>query len=285
MKKLSIVILALFGVFLLSSTVFAWDDLIRCESGATIAEPGTMAGNIGIRYGSSSDMYDKDSEKQELADTGTEIRIPLWADYVVMNNLKAFAIVPIVSMNKYLSVDGKDNTGIGDIWLGAKYAVMPEGLLTVRGALDLPVGSDEKGLGNAGGFGIDIAALTSKKMDKIGLSGGLGVRWNAEGPEKALITKFQPGIGFYLNGMASYAVTEQIPAWLNLTYFNQGDGKSDGNDAKDTTVNWLEIAVGAGYKISDQLHAIGEIEYKVTGTNTQADFGISVVLGYRLPMK
>ena len=50
-------------------------------------------------------------------------------------------------------------------------------------------------------------------------------------------------------------------------------------------MNWLELAVGEGYKISDQLNALAELEYKAMGTNTQADFGISVVLGYRLPMK
>jgi hypothetical protein len=281
MKRLSIIFLVTLGIFLFASTVFAWDDLIRLEPGNVIVEQGTLAGNIALRYDSASNMFDQDGEKQELEDTGTELRIPIWADYVIMNNLKAFAIVPIVSQNKYLTPDGKDNSGIGDIWLGAKYAIMPEGLLTVRGALDIPTGDDEKGLGNAGGFGIDIAALTGKKIDKIGLNGGIGIRYNAEDSD----TKWQPGIGFYINGAASYALTEKIPAWLNLTYFNQGDGKADGNDVKDSTVNWLELAVGAGYLITENMHAGLDLEYKLMGSNTTADFGIAVIFGYKISKK
>ena len=281
MKKLSIVLLVLLGAFLCASTVFAWDDLIRLQGGAKIVEQGTMAGTAVIRYGSAGDMFDQDGEKQELADTGTELRIPLWAHYNIINNLGAFAILPIVSMNKNLTPDGKDNSGIGDIWLGAKYAVMPEGLLTVRGALDIPTGDDEKGLGNAGGFGIDIAALTSKKMDKIGLYGGLGIRYNAEDSD----TKWQPGLGFYFNGLASYAVTEKIPAYLSLTYFNQGDGKFDGNDSKDSTVNWLELSLGTHYPVTANFGAIIDLEYKLMGANTPADFGIFVGVGYKFSKK
>jgi len=281
MKKLSVVLLVLLGAFLCASTVFAWDDLIRLGGGSIVGAPGNMMGAAGIRYGSASDMFDQDGEKQELADTGTELRIPLWAHYNIINNLGAFAILPIVSMNKNLTPDGKDNSGIGDIWLGARYAVMPEGLLTVRGALDIPTGDDEKGLGNAGGFGIDVAALTGKKIDKIGLAGELGIRYNAEDSD----TKWQPGLGFYLNGEASYAVTEKIPAYINMTYLNYGDGKFDGNDAKDTTVNWLELALGASYPVTADIRALLELEYKLMGANTPADYGVGVAVFYHFLKK
>ena len=108
MKKLSIVILALLGVVLCDSSAFCWDDLIRMQPGSVIPEQGTMAGTAYIRYSTAGDIYDQDSEKQELADNGTEIRIPLMADYVIMNNLKAFAILPIVIQNKYMTPDGED---------------------------------------------------------------------------------------------------------------------------------------------------------------------------------
>jgi hypothetical protein len=237
-----------------------------------------MAGTAFIRYSTADDAFDQDGEKQDIGDTGTELRIPLMADYVVINNLKAFAIIPFISQNKYASSDGKDNSGIGDIWLGAKYAVMPEGLLTVRGALDIPTGDDQKVCGNPGGFGIDVAALTSKKMDKILLNGGVGIRYNTEDSD----TKWQPGLGIYLTGSAIYMATEKLPVGVNLTYFNQGDGKYDGNDAKKSVVNWLELAVGTHYLFNETILAGIELEYKLTGTNTPADLGIAIGLGYKL---
>ena len=281
LKKLSVFFLVLLSTFLCVSTVFAWDDLIYLQPGYRIAESGTMAGTVFFRYGSASDRLDKDGKKQKLADTGTELRIPIMADYVVINNLKAFAILPIVSQNKNISPDGKDNSGIGDLWLGAKYAVMPEGLFTVRGALDIPTGNDKNGIGNAGGFGIDVAALTGKKIDKISLNGGVGIRYNAEDSD----TKWQPGIGFYLNGGVTYAITEKIPAEISLTYLNYGDGKTGGKDAKDSTVNWLEIVVGTFYGISENFGAGLHLEYKLTGANTPSDFGIGAVVGYSFSKK
>ncbi len=256
----------------ISSTVFAWDDLLFLTSGATIQETGNGWGAVALRYSTAGDMYDADSEKQELADDMTGIRVPIWGNYSIMDNLEAFAILPIVSTD-----NGTDSeSGIGDIWLGAKYVVMPEGCLTIRGALDIPTGDDEKGLGNAGGFGIDIAALTEKKIDKIGLIGQLGIRYNAEDSD----TKWTPGLGIYVHGGAYYAFTEQIPAWIDLTYFNQGDGEFDGNEAKDSTVNWLELNLGTGYVINEALFAGIDLEYTLTGTNTAADLGIFVMIGY-----
>ena len=273
MKKILVFALVLTCMFVfLSSTVFAWDDLIRCTSHAKIGDPGDMSAAAALRFSTAGDMYDADSEKQSLADDVTGIRIPLIGTYNVIENLQAFAILPIVSND-----DGTDSeSGIGDLWVGAKYSVMPEGLLTVRGALDIPTGDDEKGLGNAGGFGIDIAALTEKQMDAIGLSGQLGIRYNAEDGD----TKWKPGLGIYLNGAASYAVTEQIPVWAGLTYFNQGDGEFDGNEVSDSTVNWLELNVGGGVKLNDAMMLGADLDYTLVGTNTDAELGVGVFFSY-----
>jgi len=257
-----------------TSTVFAWDDLIRITHHAKIGDPGNMLAAAALRYSTAGDHYDKDSEKQSLPDDATRIRVPLIGSYNVIENIEAFAILPIVSCD-----DGTNSeSGIGDIWLGAKYAVMPDGCLTVRGALDVPTGDDEKYLGNAGGFGIDIAALTEKQMDKIGLGGQLGIRYNAEDSD----TKLKPGMGIYLNGGASYSVTEQVPAWIGLTYFNQGDAEIDGNEFKDSAVNWVELNLGTGYSFSEDIFAGIDLEYTVIGTNTDAELGICVYFGYHI---
>lgn len=261
--------------FLFTASAIAYDDLIYIDRGSKVGEPGNLFGAGGLRYSNAGDMLDKDGEKQSLADDATGIRVPLWAYYNIMENLRAFAILPIVSND-----DGVDSeSGIGDIWIGAKYAVLSEGLLSIRGALDIPTGDDEKGLGNAGGFGIDIAAQAEKQCklnEKINFSGQLGIRYNGEDSD----TKWNPGLGFYLHGRASYAVTEKIPAWIELAYFNQGDGEADGTEITDSKVNWLEIHIGGAYRISEDMWVAVPIGYTLTGANTLSELSIGVYVGY-----
>ncbi|MFC1650762.1 transporter [Candidatus Latescibacterota bacterium] len=281
MKKAMVLSLTILcTLVLISSTVFAWDDLLYSNFSPGTGTPGN--GSVGpfVRYGLSSEMFDQNGDKQDLGDTGTELRIPIRARYTITNNLRAFAIVPIVSKNKYLTPDGEDNSGIGDIWLGAQYAVMPEGMLTFRGALDIPTGDDEKGLGNAGGFGIDVAAQTSKTIieDKLGINGNVGIRYNAEDSD----TKWQPGLAFYLTGRATYQVTENIPARVVLTYLNYGDGKADGTKMSDSTVNWLELEVITWQTITEGISPWISLNYSLMGTNTPADLGIRVGVSYLL---
>jgi hypothetical protein len=281
MKKAMVFTLALLcTLVLISSTALAWDDLINLDYSPNTGTPGPGWVGTTVRYGSSSDMFDQNGDKQDLGDTGTELRIPVCTWYGIANNLEAFAVVPFVSKNKYLTSDGEDNSGIGDIWLAARYAVMPEGVLTVRGALDIPTGDDEKGLGNAGGMGIDVAAQSRKTIipDKLSINGNVGIRYNAEDSD----TKWQPGLGIYFRGHAHYRVTERIGSRVILTYLNYGDGKADGTKISDSTVNWLELSVGTGYSITESVVPFIQLNYKLMGTNTPADLAIRVGVWYNL---
>ncbi|MFC1607676.1 transporter [Candidatus Latescibacterota bacterium] len=276
MKKVTVLALFVIGVCFLSSSVLAYDDLIYLDRGSKIGDSGTLWGKAGLRYSTAGDMLDKDGEKQSLADDATGINVPLWAHYTIMENLQAFAILPIVSNDN--GVDSE--SGVGDIWLGAKYAVLQEGLLSIRGALDIPTGDDEKGLGNAGGFGIDIAAQAERQCmlnENINFFGQLGIRYNGEDSD----TKWNPGLGFYLNGRATYAVTEKIPAWIALTYFNRGDGEADGTEITDSKVSWLELSVGGAYRFTEDMWIAVPVGYSLTGANTLAELSIGVYVGYQ----
>ena len=271
MKKFSTFLVIM---FLFSASAMAYDDLLSLTHYSSIGEQGSKWGNIGLRYSTAGDMLDKDGEKQSLPNDATGIRIPIWASHTLREKLQVFAILPIVSTD-----DGTNSeSGIGDIWLGAKYAVIPEDCLTIRGALDIPTGDDVKGLGNAGGFGIDIAALTQKQMDKFELQGQLGIRYNGEDSD----TKWKPGIGFYLVGRAEYAFTEKIGGIVGLTYFNQGDGEAGGTELKDSKVNWLEISIGGYYSISEDFWVAPVLDYTLTGSNTLAELSIGVYVGYQI---
>lgn len=273
MRNVMVFTLALVFTFvLLTSAALAWDDLIYFSGGPVVGDPGNARAALGLRYSTAGDRYDADGEKKGLAEDYTSLRVPIWGFYNVIDNLQAFAILPIVSDD-----DGANSeSGIGDIWLGAKYAVMDEGLLTIRGALDIPTGDDKKDLGNPGGFGIDIGAMTSKKMEKLVLRGQLGIRYNGEDGD----TKWKPGIGMYARGDVRYNFTEKFRGVIFLTYFNQGDGEAGGTEQSNSEVNWVDLKIGGTYMITEDLWIHPALIYTLTGTNTSADLSIGIYCGY-----
>ena len=62
---------------------------------------------------------------------------------------------------------------------------------------------------------------------------------------------------------------------------NYTDGKYDGNDVSDSTLNWLELAVGTRIPLTEVISGGIEIDYKLVGTNTPADLGVGVMIGYK----
>lgn len=263
--------LFLLGALTLSTTAMAYDDLITHDT-AAVKAAGAFDVSASLLYTTASKQFDADNESVDLADDATQIRVPLKANYGVMENLSVFAIVPIVSTD-----DGTDSeSGIGDVWLGAKYGILPENLLTVRGALDIPAGDDDKGLGNAGGFGIDVAAMSMYQVEKIGMNGQVGIRWNAEDGD----TKWAPGIGFYLAAEGDYAFTEAFKGIVGLEFKSVADGEADGTEAKDSGDNYLDISLGASYGLAEKMSLRGDVYYTVAGKNTNQDLGILVNFCY-----
>ena len=167
MKKLSLLV-AVISLFAFATTAMAYDDLITDDT-SMVQDQGGICARAGILYLTASDMFDKDGDKQTLKDTqgksvdATQLRIPLKFRYGILEGLEAFAILPIVSVD-----DGTDSeSGIGDIWLGAKWKCRFLEQLTLRGALNLPTADEEKGLGNYDGFGVDIGAMSQYEIGAI----------------------------------------------------------------------------------------------------------------------
>ena len=271
MKKLIVFLLtALF----FSATAIAYDDLITNESSPSTHEQGWLEGLGNIVYLTASDTFDKDSESQPLADDTTNLRIPLRARYCPIEKLETFVLLPIVSMD----AGGESESGIGDIWLGAKYSVLENNLLTLRGALNLGTGDDEKGLGNEGGFGIDIGAIT-QKMFIEGKFGGLaqvGIRWMGEDGD----TKLQPGMGIYATGTLGYIVTEKTWIMGGLELMTFGESNFDGNEVEDSNVMDLDLLIGINRSFMENFGGRISLDYTLTGTNTSADMGVIIVCWY-----
>jgi len=270
MKKVfAFVLMALFVSF----SAMAYDDLVS-NDGPFVAKQGDFMAGVSLVYLTAGDVIDADGEKQELGDDATNFRLPLKATYGVIENLEAFAILPIVS----LGAGGETESGIADIWLGAKYAVMPEGLLTLRGTLNLATGDDDKGLGYTGGFGVDIGAIGQKWImeEKLVARAQLGLRWQGEDSD----TKVQPGIGFYVAGGLGYMVAEKTWVHGGLELLTNGDNKFDGNDVTDSGLTNLDLLIGAGKAFSEKFGLDGSLVFTLMGKNTNADMGLRIGAWY-----
>jgi hypothetical protein len=269
MKKILVIVIALLVTFVFASAVFAYDDLITLETNPGTHEKGHIEGLGNIVYLTASNSYDKDSEKQELADDMTNLRIPLRVRYCPIDKLETFVMLPIVSMD----MGGESESGIGDIWLGAKYSVLSENLLTIRCALNLGTGDDEKGLGNTGGFGIDVGALTEKSFtEKFSGRVQVGIRWMGEDSD----TKLQPGMGVYASGGVGYAVIEKTYISGGLELITYGESKWDGKDVADSNVMELDLLVGATRIIMENFGGYIALDAPLTGTNAPADMGVII---------
>ncbi|MFC1490683.1 transporter [Candidatus Latescibacterota bacterium] len=257
---------------LISSSAFAYDDLL---TGARrgVGMPGSIMLSGQLVYLTASDMLDKDGDSMSLANDTTNIRIPLCASYGIMDNLSGFAILPIVSMD----MGGNSETGIGDIWLGAKYDVL--GMFDVRGALNLGIGDDKKGLGKTGGIGLDIGALGSTTvMDQLMLCGQAGLRWSGEDSD----TKLQPGIGVYATGAVGYMIQEGTNVSGELELMTYGDSSFDGNDVTDSAMLNMDLNLSIMQSLSDNLKLSGTVIYTIMGENSLANMGVLIRCGYSL---
>lgn len=272
MKKLFLLgAVALMGAFMVSTTAMAYDDLFTNDT-AAVKEAGGLCGSASILYTTASDCFDADGESAEYADNMTQLRIPIRLNYGVMDKLTVFGVIPFAKWD----MGDFGESGIGDMWLGAKYAVMPEGVLTVRGALGLPLGDDDKGLGAVGGFGVDVAAMTAKQVDKIGMNAQVGVRWAAEDGD----SKLAPGIGIYFDAEGDYAFSEAFKGIVGIEFMTRGDSKFDGDSVSDTGDNYIDLNVGACYKLGEKMGLRGDVMYTLAGKNTDKNLGILLRLGY-----
>ena len=263
--------LAITGIFLFSETAMAWDELITNDT-SYIKESGSVTINGQGMWRTASKFYDKDTKAQDLAKDMTYLSIPLRGKYCINDFVQTFAIVQIISTD-----DGDKNySGLGDIWLGAKWAVRPDGLITIRGALDLPIGYDKKGLGKPGGYGLDAGFMTGIKNGPIDLNGQFGLRYNAESAD----TNIEPGTCVYLAGKAGYNLTEQLIGHFAMEFMNWSDRKVDKIVQKNSGINWLELRIGPDYKFNETIFLRLDLTYDIMGKNTPLSKGVIFCVDY-----
>ncbi len=274
-KGIVLAALCTLGALAFSTTALAYDDLYSDDTAVVKAANG-LSGSIGLPFMTASKGLDGDGDSYDLRDfrgskeSVTLLSLPVRIDYGVTDKLTVFGVVPV--FNKW---DFGDNgeSGFGDIWVGAKYAVMPA--LTLRGALDLPTGDDDKNLGYAGGFGFDVAAMSSYQMEQIGLNGQVGIRYNVEDGD----TKYAPGVGIYLDAEGVYSFSQALDGKVGIEFMSFGEGETDGV-SQDDAANFLDLKVGGAYKLSEKANLGVNLYYTLAGKEIYKDMTVMVKLGY-----
>jgi hypothetical protein len=258
-------------VFLFSSTAFAYDHLFTNDM-AVIGDTHSIKTELAFLYTTASKGYDSESESYDLEKDSTRDYGTLKFRFTVIDDLEAFGVLPFEKWDS----GGNGETGVGDIWLGLKLGLLPEGSITLRGALDIPVGDDKKGIGEPGGFGLDGGIMSQILLGEINLNGQVGIRYNVEDSD----TKWKPGIGIYLDGEGAFELSEAVDIQAGLEIMFIGDGKLDGNDAHKTDVNWIELNAGANYMFTEYIGVKGDILYNISGKNTDQYIGLLFRLCY-----
>jgi len=269
-KGIALTALCMVGVLVFSTSAQAYDYFFSYDA-AAVKAAGGLSGSVGFAYVNSSKGWDAGGDSYTYADDLTFMHIPLRVNYGLTDKVTIFGLV--TAFDKWDRGDFGES-GFGDTWLGAKCAVLPA--LTLRGALDIPTGDGKKDLGYMGGFGIDVAAMSSRQIGELGLNGQVGSRWNAEDGN----TKFQPGVGGYIDVEGVYSFTEALEGKAGFEYSVVGDGKSSGTDAKDSGYAYLDLRGGGAYRLNEKLSLGTNLYYTVTGTSAYQGLTLLVNLGY-----
>lgn len=258
------------GIVFFCTGAFAYDDLMTNDSAEKNAA-GEIRESLGLVYLTAEKTFDSDGESADLAKDSSQLRFPLKVSYGIRDRFTLFAVLPYASLDN----DSKTASGMGDLWLGVKYRLLPENLLTLRGTLDLTVDSDDtSGPGNPGGPGIDFAVMSMKPIGGFDCHAQAGLRLNGEDEDK-----FAPGAGFYLEAGGAYPVAEVIRGLAGIQFKSFGDGKIDG--AKTKTGNYsLDISLGAVYLIGGKTSLRGDVLYTLAGKRSPQNIGILIALAH-----
>ena len=265
MKKATIFTVVCMLAF--AGSLMAFDDLINDWGG--VNEARTLNLDAHIVYRTASKAFDKDGDKFDA--DATNIRIPINVRYGITDKISALAILPIVSTK-----NGDSESGIGDAWIGLKCRVLPENLLNARIAVELPLGDDDKGLGNPGGLGFDAGVSHFCVINEsISVAGQAGLRFATEDSD----TKWKPGMMFYLVPAASYRIRDGLSVGANIEFMMGGDAQLDGTDVDDSGFTSIEPWLFVQYQLPNDMWLTGAIGNTVSGKNISNDLDIYFRLG------
>ena len=130
----------------LATSAGAYDILYSNDTAVTY-EAGAFGIGGSFLYFMANSEYDKDGESHDWPDGNeyTGMWFPIDIHYGVLDGFEV-GVTPIFRMDTKTYPDPTpeySGTGIGDTWIWAKYALLPDPMLTTRVGVKLATGNEE----------------------------------------------------------------------------------------------------------------------------------------------
>lgn len=138
-------------------------------SGAWTGPKGASYNKIGLNFFSSDKTYDGNRDSMSSGSTFTDVNLTYYGEYGVADNLTIFGSIPFKSLKSDPdAAAATDNSGIGDVDIGARYNLYNEdwGILSIQGLLKIPEAYDKNDavpLGS-GQYDIEVRLLYGKSL-------------------------------------------------------------------------------------------------------------------------
>jgi hypothetical protein len=224
---------------------------------------------------------------------GVSHRLEIFGAVGIENRIKAHYLEEAGGPNESPFVGSSWSTGFGDIWLGAKYALLGDSRgdgvgLALKGFAKIPTADPDQGLGTGEpSFGADI--LVSKAFDSGEVHGAAGYELNGnpsvpvvERPELAEGTLDGPD---YVANAFRWGVGLNLPASRGVSLQAELGGRIYGDTTVEQT-NTVDLIVGASFWLKPGLfirpayvYALG---YNGRGREVSAGrrSGFNIALGF-----
>ncbi|MGD8895332.1 MAG: OmpA family protein [Acidobacteriota bacterium] len=210
--------------------------------------------------GYSFDNMDRDPKGTDFATHGATFaygvsnRFELFGALGVQSRTKAHYLEELGGPNEYPFPNESFSTGFGDVWLGAKYAILNDYLgdgagLALKGFVKLPTADEAKGLGTGkASFGADL--ILSKTLNYgADLHGVVGYELNGNPDTPTVSPDTFQGPDFVANAFR-WGVGLNVPACTRFQLQAELSGKAYG----DTTVsqtNTTDLSAGVAAWLGD----------------------------------
>jgi hypothetical protein len=301
----SVLALLLVAVFAVGAGAY---DFLYTGDTPMAGEAGGFGVTLGFLYLMADEYYDSDGEAEDFDADWSAIWIPVVVHYAAMDNL-AFGVNARFGMPD-VDVKGSDEayegSGLGDTWLWAKYAFLPDPMLTARVGFMIPTGIEpvhppllgsgfygwDEDLDIATGKGemaIDGAVMLGVPAGPGEFNAAVGYRYNMAREitmELRQETTFDYKCGNEIHFAAAY--TYFIADAMNFTIAADGffgadnevteDGETETDD--DTAANAVWLNPSFEYMMDSGLTIGVDAQWMLMGQNVLAEKGLGLYLGW-----
>ncbi len=248
----AIVFTFVIGISAVASAEIGYGPLVLDDATVIAPKTGEVKGEISY--------LKVDEDTMGAAEDTTALGIEVRLDYGVIDKLEVGAAIPYLSIS-----NGTDESGLGDITVGAKYAILVEDEatpgLSVGLDLVLPTG-DEDLLGEDNDLDFVIKSAISKAVGPVDLHGNLDFTiWGKDDAAEETNIAYGAAVEYPINALT---ITGEI----------QGSNVEIGDDKE------MALYAGLRYNVSDVLDVGGTLGIGLTDASPDLTIGAGVVYAF-----